>query len=234
MLFPATWLSAPILLWFFTETFSFRPCCRKPVQLDRAEIHFCARVVSRERKSQDNKSVMWVRVGQASLAFQPRWKRDVTALQLRCSHKLTPEPKHRTCTCPYSEKQLKMHPEIPFLPSAAGPLGRQSSFRHYQLVWSLERAVAFACLHWGSSAVVLQVLPVKLGLPSPCREAGLLLPSLSIPQLLHNDCLLLHSWTLLVRATNWHMRKKLYLHQTLSPISHPILMQLPRIAQVGN
>lgn len=71
--------------WFFMQTFSFRPYCRKPVQ-DRAEIHFCARLVSTERKNQEDKSVMWVRVGQASLAFQPWWKRDVTALQLRCAH----------------------------------------------------------------------------------------------------------------------------------------------------
>lgn len=64
-----------------------------------------------------------------------------------CTHKLTPQPKHVTCTRPFSEKQLKMHPEISSLPSAAGPLGRHSSFRHYHLVLSLERAVAFACLH---------------------------------------------------------------------------------------
>lgn len=38
------------LFWFFMETISFRLCCRKPGQ-DRAEIHFCARLVSTEKKN---------------------------------------------------------------------------------------------------------------------------------------------------------------------------------------
>lgn len=86
------------------------------------------------------------RVGQTSLALQPWWKRVITALELRWGHKLTPRPKHITRAHPSLEKQLKMQPEIPCLPSAAGPLGRHPSFKHYQLVLSLERAVASACL----------------------------------------------------------------------------------------
>lgn len=50
---------------------------------------------------------------QAFLALQPWWKRDVTALQLKWGHKLTPRPKHATCTPPFLENQIKLQPTIP-------------------------------------------------------------------------------------------------------------------------
>lgn len=68
------------------------------------KIHFCASATSTERKKKRGQErtshSCEPRVGQASLALQPWWKKDITALQLKWGHKLTPQPKHMNTHAP--------------------------------------------------------------------------------------------------------------------------------------
>lgn len=79
--------------WFFMETFSFRPYCRKPVQ-DRAEIHFCAGVVSKEKKK-PRRQVSHESEGKTGIPGIPALmeKRCHCLAAEVCTHKLTPQLK---------------------------------------------------------------------------------------------------------------------------------------------
>lgn len=128
------------------------------------------------------------------------WKSAISASQLRWGDTLAPSPTHLPL--------LWMWPEMLSSPPAAGLLARHSSFGHRQPALSSE-----GCCLCMSSAEVPLWLSYRFCLSSwACRLlAGRLasfLPSLLIPQPLH-DCCLLRWWTLLVRATCSPMRKYL-------------------------
>lgn len=148
------------------------------------------------------------------------WKSAISASQLRWGDTLAPSPTHLPL--------LWMWPEMLSSPPAAGLLARRSSFGHRQPALSSE-----GCCLCMSSAEVPLWLSYRFCLSSwACRLlAGRLasfLPSLLIPQPLH-DCCLLRWWTLLVRATCSPMRKYL----TSSNIFHS-LTAAPSTASQGS